>query len=305
MERALMGATTPSGTDEPPVPVDDARPALMSTDSLAALLGTGDVTVVDVRTDVSYYLRSHIPGAVYSNSESLRSMADGEPDLLLPAASYVTLFTRLGIRPGRPIVIYSAGETRDVDATYLAWILSGFGVPGVSVLDGGFAKWELESRATARTYAAPVPGSFPTRTFTPDLATLDDVQQFLGRAGGPRPRDLVLVDARTPDQYAGEAGVQMRRGHIPGAIDHDWSTDLTDGLSHAFKSLESLRASYAAQGILPADDIIVYCNRGVEATHLYFVLHDLLGYPRVRVYDGSWTEYAAHSELPVARGPAP
>jgi len=336
MERQLMGVGDEQPTAPPPpsnpnpnpgsgaarseprgtgAPASDAiagsaaRPGLISTDSLAALIPSGAVSIVDVRTDISYYLKSHIPGAVYLNSESLRSMADGVPNLLLPSASYVTLFTRLGIRLGRPVVIYSAGETRNIDATYLSWILSGFGAPSVTILDGGFAKWELESRPTLRTYPSAVRGSFPARAFAPARATLQDIRHFLGLGGGGggggHPGNVMLVDARPPDQYAGQAGAQMRHGHIPGAISHPWVTDLTDGLTHVFKPLDMIRASYVTQNITPDKDIIAYCNGGLESSHVYFVLHDLLRYPHVRVYDGSWTEYSVHEELPATVGAIP
>jgi thiosulfate/3-mercaptopyruvate sulfurtransferase len=234
-------------------------------------------------------------------------MAGGVPNLLLPAESYVTLFTRLGIRRDRPVVIYSAGETRDIDATYLSWILSGFGVPSVAILDGGFSKWELESRPTVQTYPDAVPGTFTGQFFAPDRATLDDVRthlrQHAGSADGAGA--TVLVDARPPDQYAGSAGVQMRHGHIPGAISHPWGLDMTDGLAHTFKALDDIRAGYVAQGVTPDMHIIAYCNGGLESSHLYFALHDLLGYPHVQVYDGSWTEYAAHADLPLTMGAKP
>jgi thiosulfate/3-mercaptopyruvate sulfurtransferase len=268
-----------------------SSPGLISTDALAALHGA---TVVDVRTDISSYLANHVPGAVYLNVETLRSFADGVPNLLLPGESYVALFTRLGVREGRPVVVYSAGDTRNTDATYVAWILGGFGVQA-SVLDGGFQKWELEQRPTERTYPAAVPGRFPSRDFRPDRATLDDVVH--------RSANTVLVDARAPDQYSGKAGAQVRRGHIPGAISHYWTGDLESGLSHTFKNLDTLRAAYRQQGITPDRDVIAYCNGGLESSHIYFVLHTLLGYPQVRVYDGSWTEYAAHLELDASRAP--
>ena len=95
----------------------------------------------------------------------------------------------------------------------------------------------------------------------------------------------------------------MRRGHIPGAINHYWTGDLESGLSHTFKNLDTLRAAYREQGMTPDKDVIAYCNGGLESSHIYFVLHTLLGFPHVRVYDGSWTEYAAHSELSTAAAP--
>jgi thiosulfate/3-mercaptopyruvate sulfurtransferase len=318
-------ATTP---DRSPAPIaSDARPSgsgvgltrsrrvaaaerhtLISTDSLAVRVPRGGVTIIDARSDVSLYLKSHIPGAAYINSESLRSMAGGVPNLIMPSESYRALFTRLGIRRDRPVVIYSAGETRDIDATYLSWILSGFGAPPVALLDGGFSKWELESRPTVQTYPDAVAGTFTSRSFSPDRATLDDVRTYLGQHAGADSGGagaIVLVDARPPDQYAGSAGVQMRRGHIPGAISHPWGMDMNDGLAHTFKTLDDLRAAYVAQGITPDKHIIAYCNGGLESSHLYFVLHDLLGYPHVQVYDGSWTEYSAHADLPLTLGAKP
>ncbi len=116
----------------------------------------------------------------------------------------------------------------------------------------------------------------------------------------------LLVDARSPDQYAGTAGAQIRRGHIPGAIDRYWQDDLTqEGFGHVWKSADELRRAYAAQGITPDREIIAYCNSATEASHVHFALRYLLGYPRVRVYVGSWTEWAENAKLPVATGAAP
>jgi thiosulfate/3-mercaptopyruvate sulfurtransferase len=194
-------------------------------------------------------------------------------------------------------VIYSAGETHNIDATFLAYLLAGFGHPKVFVLDGGYFKWELEQRPIARHYPRIPPTHFPSAPFHPEAASLADVQRAL------RTGDAVLVDARPPDQFAGEAGAQMRRGHIPGAVNHYWQDDLTQaGFGHVWKGADELRSGYRVQGITPDKSIIAYCNSATEASHVYFTLRYLLGYPEVRIYVGSWTEWAEQEALPIETG---
>ena len=277
-------------------------PRLIATGELAALFARRDsnVTVIDARNDYTLYLEGHIPRAVYLNVEELRAADRCVPNKILGLASYAALFSRLGVGLDRPVVIYSAGETRDIDATYVAWILQGLGHPSISLLDGGFGKWTIENRAVSRRYPAVDPTAFAPAGFTPDRATLDDVRAALSA------RDVVIVDARNPDQYAGRAGAQLRRGHIPRAVNCFWQGDLTKvDFATVWKPLDELRASYTAQGITPDKTILAYCNGGLESSHVYFALHDLLGYPRVRVYDGSFTEWSERVELPVKTGDEP
>jgi len=272
-------------------------PQLVSTDELAAWLKKGPVNIVDVRTDGFIYLRDHLPGAVYLNPESLRASDGGVPMQLLSPRAYSELFSRLGLSFDRPVVIYSAGETRNIDATFVAWLLAGFGHPRVYLLNGGYFKWQLEQRPLAREYPRVGPVDFPLGSFRPERASLEDVRRAITE------RSATLVDARPPDQYAGEAGAQMRRGHIPGAINHYWQDDLTrEGFGHVWKSPAELKAAYAKQGITPDRNIIVYCNSTTEASHVHFTLRNLLSYPRVRIYVGSWTEWAARLDLPVEVG---
>ena len=290
-------ARTPQATAAAPAP---SLPGIVSTDTLAAWMKRDSVVLVDIRTDVFAYLRGHLPGAAYLNTETLRATRGGIPTRLLDGSAYATLFSRMGLPFDRPVVIYSAGETHNIDATFLAWLLAGFGHPEVFVLDGGYFKWQLEQRAVVGEYPRLAETAFPSGPFRPEEASLEDVQRAV------RTGDAILVDARPPDQYAGEAGAQMRRGHIPGAISHYWRDDLTrEGFGYVWKPRDELRAGYAAQGITPDRNVIAYCNSATEASHVHFTLRYLLGYPRVRVYVGSWTEWAERSDLPLATGGAP
>jgi len=296
---ACAGHGTPARAAGPIGTVGPALPKLVTTEELARWQAERPPLLLDVRTDVFAYLKGHLPGAEYLNSETLRASEGGIPTRLLSGEEYRELFSRLGVDPDRPVVIYSAGESRNIDATFLAWLLAGFGHPQVYVLDGGFFKWQLEQRPVVQPYPRIPVTRFPDGLFRPESATLDDVRR--GIASG-----ALLVDARPPEQYAGEAGAQMRRGHIPGAINHSWQDDLTqEGFGHVWKGTDELTRAYGAQGITPDRDIITYCNSATEASHVYFTLRYLLGYPRVRVYVGSWTEWAENPALPVRTGERP
>ena len=277
-------------------------PHLLTSDSLAAWIARGrPVRLLDVRLDVWTYLKGHLPAAQYLSVETLRASRGGVPVQPLSAAQYGAMFRRLGLDPDVPVVVYSAGETLNIDATWVTWLLSAMGHPSVYLLDGGYFKWTLENREVARAYPR-VPDAgrwWDRRAFRPDTASLDEVRRVVERGGA------LLVDARPTDQYVGDAGAQMRRGHIPGAISHWWQEDLeTAGFGRVFKPIEALRAAYAAQGITPEKDVILYCNTSTEASHLWFALRALLGYPRVRIYAGSWTEWAEREDLPIATGPS-
>ena len=290
---AVLVLATPPG-------VASQAPRLATTADLALWLApdSGDLVVVDVRQSWTSYLEHHLPRAVWLNVETLRAQSGELPFQLLSGDVYAELFRRLRITPARRVVVYSAGDQANVDATFAAWLLASAGASRVFVLDGGYAKWELEGRALTQAYPHDglTGGGFHAAEFHPAVATLDDVRAA-ARGGG-----ALLVDARPPEQFSGAAGAQARRGHIPGAVNHPWKSDLEQrDLALVWKSSEALRVAYAAQGITADRDVIVYCNSGTEASHVFFALKYLLDYPRVRIYAGAWSEWAEREELPVER----
>ncbi|MBK8005352.1 MAG: sulfurtransferase [Gemmatimonadetes bacterium] len=280
------------------LPVEGGIPAtragLVDPAHLADRIAAGEVTVLDARGDLPAYLAGHLPGAVYLHFESLRQSRGGTPGDALTAQAYGQLFGALGVRPDRPVVVYGSGDAANFNATFALWVLSGLRHPEVYLLDGGFGAWAAAGKPVERRYPDLAPVSYPDSNFALEVAEAVWLRGSLGRP------DVAIVDVRPRDQYEGQAGAQLRRGHIPGAIHHFWQDDLVaDGAGKRWKSVEALRAAYVAQGITPDKQVFVYCNTGTEASHVYFALRHLLGYPRVRVYVPSWTEWAEREDLPV------
>ena len=278
------------------LPTRSQAQSLIQPDSLVPLLERKDVAIIDVRQSWTSYLGNHLPGAAWLSIETLRAQQDELPFQLLTPGAYAELFRRLHVDPAKPVVVYSAGDQFDIDATFTAWLLASAGAKQVFLLDGGYARWELERRPLTQRYPrrSGEVGRFQPGRFHPAVASLAEVERASKGSG------VVLVDARPADQYGGSAGAQLRRGHIPGAISHPWKNDLeTRDLVLVWKSRDSLAASYQAQGITADRDIIVYCNSGTEASHVFFALKYLLAYPRVRIYVGAWSQWSEREELPI------
>jgi len=279
------------------VPFTQGR--LVSTEELASMLQQGSVTVIDARSDLPAYLANHLPGAAFLHYETLRASRRGVPGDTLSPEGYAGLLGRLGIRRDRPVVVYGTGDAANFNATFLIWLLTGFRQPQVYLLDGGYGKWSAEGRPLSRKYPTGDPTTYAADPYALEVANVEWVQYMVNKPSG------VIVDVRPPDQYAGSAGAQLRRGHIPGAVNHFWQDDLRDaGGTKIWKSVNELRASYERQGITPDKQVFLYCNTGTEASHVYFALRHLLGYPRVRIYVPSWTEWSEKEELPVEAGQA-
>ncbi len=280
-----------------------ARPeALVSTDWVAEHLNDPNVRIVESDEDILLYDFGHIPGAVKLDWHT--DLQDPVERDFVDKSGFEQLMSRAGIANDTTVVFY--GDKNNWYATYTFWLFTYYGHPDLRVMDGGRAKWEAEGRPTTRE----VP-SYPPTTYTakdPDPAIRayrDDVLAAVA-AGAP-----ALVDVRSPQEYTGEVIHMMgypqegaqRGGHVRGARNIPWAKAANpDG---TFKPVEELRALYAAEGITPDQDVIAYCRIGERSSHTWFVLSYLLGFPNVRNYDGSWTEYGSMVNVPIAKGPDP
>ncbi len=281
-----------------------ARPErLVTTDWLAeqisaGVVGTpGGVALLESDEDVLLYATGHIPGAVKIdwhtdlNDPVTRDYVDGE--------RFAEVMGSRGVARDTTVVIY--GDKSNWWAAYALWVMSLFGHEDVRLLDGGRQKWIDEGRELTREVPTPTPVDYPVveRDDAPIRAFKDDVLVHLGKP---------LVDVRSPGEYTGELlhmpdypqEGAMRGGHIPGAKSVPWARAAND--DGTFKSREELEAIYVEeQGLRPDDDVVAYCRIGERSSHTWFVLTHLLGFERVRNYDGSWTEWGNAVRVPIER----
>jgi thiosulfate/3-mercaptopyruvate sulfurtransferase len=274
--------------------------ALVSTDWVAAHLHDPNVRLVESNEDPLLYPSGHIPGAVQVDWTT--DLNDPLRRDYLDKAGFEKLMSRIGATQDTTIVFY--GDKNNWWATYAFWVFQLFGHTNAKVMDGGRLKWEKEGRELTRE----VP-TYPATQYT--AAERDDAKirafrdQVLQHIQANKP----LVDVRSPDEYSGkllhmpnypQEGA-LRGGHIPGAQNIPWAraANPDDG---TFKSADELRAIYEGEkGLKPDDDIIAYCRIGERSSHTWFVLTYLLGYPRVRNYDGSWTEWGNSVNVPIEK----
>jgi thiosulfate/3-mercaptopyruvate sulfurtransferase len=278
--------------------VDDHRAdALVQTGWLAGHFDDPAIRVIEVDEDTTAYRKGHIPGSLGWNwfadlhAQPRRDYVDQE--------GLARLLAGAGVGEDTTVVLY--GGNNNWFAAYGYWLLRYLGFDHVKLLDGGRKKWELESRelsdAAVEHTSATVPTLAPVRHEM--RAFRDDVLVSLGESQ--------FVDVRSPEEFRGEllapAHLPQEQaqvaGHIPGAANVPWSRAANE--DGTFRSAEELRELYGGAGITAEADVIAYCRIGERSAHTWLVLHELLGYPNVRNYDGSWTEYGSLVGVPVER----
>jgi thiosulfate/3-mercaptopyruvate sulfurtransferase len=278
------------------IPVLSQEPPskLATTEWLEKNLLKENLRIIDVRNDIKDYWQGHIPGAVYLNSETMRLADGGVPGKLTPPEVSAIMLGRMGVSEKTMIIVYA--EQNDYKATYLIWALDYLRHSSAGVLDGGFDKWQKEKRPVTQDYPKinPVKYILPSQLNEEVRATLEEVKELVSGGSG------VLLDVRPPQLYTGEKGFWKRNGHIKGAINHFWGEDLKE--DGAWKSKEELKKAYEELGATPDKIIIVSCGQGLMSAHTYFTLKHILGYPKVRNYDGGFNEWSNIDELPVETG---
>ena len=281
----------------------EARPknlarAVAQPDWLEQNIDNPKVRIIEVSTEPGIYERGHIKNSVKLVWHT--DLVDTVNRDIISQAKFTALVQKAGIDEDTTVVLY--GDKNNWFAAWGAWIFNIYGQKDVRVLDGGRVKWEKDGRAL--TTAVP---TFKAGNFVANAAD-KNLRATLSRDVLPvakKERKATLIDIRSADEYSGKifapAGFQelaVRAGHIPGAINVPWGLNVnSDG---TFKTVAELKKLYADKGVTGADQIITYCRIGERSSLTWFVLSEILGFSRVKNYDGSWTEYGNSVGAPIS-----
>ena len=278
---------------------DYAKDVLVETDWVAERTRDANTAIVEVDEDTEAYARGHIPGAVGWNWKT--DLQDPIRRDFVSSDDIAKLLGDSGIGNDTTVVLY--GGNNNWFASYAYWYLRYYGHEHLKLMNGGRKKWELEGRELNAD--PPVRAKISYTPRDPDRsirAFRDDVLGALGKQN--------LVDVRSPQEFAGELLAPphlpqesaQKPGHIPGAANIPWSKTVRED-DGTFLSTDDLQKLYKSEGVDLGKDTIAYCRIGERSAHTWFVLHELLGVPNVRNYDGSWTEWGSLVGVPIEKGP--
>jgi thiosulfate/3-mercaptopyruvate sulfurtransferase len=266
-----------------------------------------DITILDVQPNVHDYIMGHIPGAIYLNEGLLRSAWNGLPAMYVPPEGISAVLGRTGIDADRPVLIYSgvgrysrctAGLGDGLEQTMMAYSLVRFGARQVYILDGGLEKWKDEGGELTKVFPTWKTTNFQAGVQKDYFVEYEEFKRIKDRS------DVILLDARPYDSYK-EGGLWIKNGHIPGALSLPWRTLMSKDNAKLMKSDEELQQLIAKLNITPEKTLLIYCGTGREATNEFLFFKFYLGHEKVRIYEGSFTEWSAHPENPTVTGENP
>ena len=289
-----------------PYPPGKSEVKWVSTEWLQNHLSDKGLTVLDSQPNIHDYIQGHIPGAHFMEENLLRAW-QGRPGVFIPLDWAERLFARLGLHPEKPVVVCSSSGPLSVCTTFIgdgleqtmvAYSLARYGHRNVYILDGGVDKWREEGRPLTRVF----PRITETR-FRGQLRSefFMEYQEFLSLKDRP---DVLLLDARPTPVYEGQ-GPWIKPGHIPGAVSLPWKSLFADTNKKLLKPDAEIGAILSEKGVTKEKTIICSCGTGREATAEFTLFKWYLQFPKVRIYEGSFTEWTMHPGNPTVTGKNP
>ena len=276
--------------------------ALVDTAWVADHRNDPKVRVIELDYDPSAnYGMGHVPGSLLIDWK--RDINDPVKRDLVSPSGLTAVLERLGVHDGDHLILY--GDFNNWFAAFGYWVFAYYGLRHVSLMNGGRKKWIAEDRPLTKDVPEPSPGHVRLREPNESLRAYYDVVR--AELEGVRAGELALVDVRGPKEFSGEVTAPpeyptehaQRGGHIPGAKNIPWAQAVNE--DGTFKSVEELTALYEGKGVRRDRPVITYCRIGERSSHTWFVLTELLGYPSVRNYDGSWTEWGNVIRTPIEK----
>ena len=273
---------------------------LVTTEWLESRLDSPGVVVVHVERTREGYEAAHIPGARFLSRSDVGKTRDGLLNELPPVEELASLVRRLGIGEDDRVILYDEGAGLEAARAYWAFDYVGLG-DRTALLDGHQKKWRSEGRPVTAAVPEVAPSSFVPQVRPEVLVSFQDMRELASAASQSASR-VAIVDSRPEVNYTGEEGSQAvpRPGHIPGAANVYWQRNVVSADNPVLRPEAELRAMYEEAGMDPEGLMVSYCRTGMQSSHTYFTAK-YLGYD-VRMYDGSFMEWSAAEDMPVATG---
>ncbi|MGB0720893.1 MAG: sulfurtransferase [Gammaproteobacteria bacterium] len=267
----------------------DALPRLLEPEALEEALGRPDVLIVDLSRP-STYAQAHIPGAIHMYYSQLTLGRRPAPGLLPSPEDLGARLSALGLRRDLHVVAYD--DEGGGNASRLLWTLETIGHTRYSLLNGGLHAWANEAHPLEQTPNRPTESRFEVRGFGPAHIAIDDLLARLERS------DIALLDSRSPGEFIGSQRYAARSGHIPGAVNIEWTRFMDQERNLRLLPAPAIKGLLADVGISPDKEVITYCQTHHRSSHTWMVLTSL-GYPRVRGYAGAWSEWGNRGDTPI------
>ena len=263
--------------------------------------------IIDCQPDVHEYVSGHVPGAVYLNDHLFRTHLGTLPTSWIDREPAAWLLRQIGLEADVPVVVYTGSPTitacrahvgDGLEQPMVAYSLLRYGHGDVRILDGGLDAWRREGLPVTREYTAARASVYGPHVRDALFVDYDEFVELMGRP------DTVVLDARPPDKYSGQ-GPWLKPGHIPGAVSLPWKALMGAENSRKLRPHGEIRAAAEAAGATPDRTVVCSCGTGREATNEFLIFRYLLGYPKVRLYEGSFTDWVSRPGNPTVTGPDP